>query len=64
MVKVGVVSLVTLSVPEAPVSEAVARSGRPVGAPGGVESITRLGARAAEAIPRSVPNTRLEVMFE
>ena len=64
MVKVGVVSLVTLSVLEAPVSDAVARSGRSVGEPGGVESITSWGESAAEAMPRSVPNTRLEVMVE
>ena len=64
MVKVGVVSLVTLSVLEEPVSDAVARSGRPVGAPGGVESITSVGESGAEMAPRTVPNTRLEVMFE
>ena len=62
MLKVGVVSLVTLSVVEAPVSLAEVRSGRPFTI-GALVSTTSCGESAAEATPLSAPNTRLEVML-
>ena len=50
--KVGVVSLVMLSVFDEPVSEAAARSGALIGDDGAVVSITRLvAALAAETLP-------------
>ena len=57
---VGVVSLVTLSVSDEPVSDAAARSGAVLGADGGVEMVRGSEEEALEVLPAgsvSVPVT-------